>query len=82
MAQAMNLPVAGLDETAAASAFVNALKQLNIDLGIPDHLKSLNIQEQDLEGLVEGASKVTRLLDNNPRAMTRDDMHKIYAALI
>lgn len=82
MAHAMNLPVAGLDEHGAASAFVNALKQLNIDLGIPNHLKSLNIQEQDLEGLVEGASKVTRLLDNNPRAMTRDDMRKIYAALI
>jgi alcohol dehydrogenase class IV len=82
MARAMALPVGALDDHAVAAAFVQALRQLNADLGIPDNLKSLGIQASDLEGLVDGASKVTRLLDNNPRAMTRDDMRQIYAALI
>jgi len=82
MAHAMALPVDGLDDHAAAAAFVQALHQLNADLGIADNLKSLGIQATDLDGLVDGASKVTRLLDNNPRSMTRDDMRQIYAALI
>jgi alcohol dehydrogenase len=82
MARAMALHVGGLDDHAAAAAFVQALHQLNTDLGIPDNLKSLGIQAHDLDGLVDGAAKVTRLLDNNPRFMTRDDMRQIYTALI
>ena len=82
MARAMALPVQGLDDQAAAAVFVQALRDLNQDLGIPDSLKSLGITPHDLEGLVDGAAKVTRLLDNNPRAMTREDMRHIYAALI
>ena len=82
MARAMALPVGDQDDHAAAAAFVQALQQLNTDLGIPDNLKSLGIQASDLDSLVDGASKVTRLLDNNPRSMTRDDMRQIYAALI
>lgn len=82
MARAMDLPVVGLSDHDAAAAFVQALHQLNTDLNIPNNLKSLGIQTQDLDGLVEGASKVTRLLDNNPRTLTRDDMRTIYAALI
>jgi alcohol dehydrogenase class IV len=74
--------VQGLDDQAAAAVFVQALRELNRDLGIPDSLKSPGITPHDLEGLVDGAAKVTRLLDNNPRAMTREDMRHIYAALI
>ena len=82
MARAMALPVEGLSEHEAASAFVQALRDLNRDLGVPDSLRSLNIQPAELEGLVDGAAKVTRLLDNNPRPMNRDDMRALYAALI
>lgn len=82
MARAMALPVGDQDDHSAAAAFVQALQQLNTDLGIPDNLKSLGIKASDLDSLVDGASKVTRLLDNNPRSMTRDDMRQIYAALI
>ena len=82
MARAMDLPVTGLNDHAAAAAFVQALRELNKDLGISNSLKSLGITPHDLDGLVDGASKVTRLLDNNPRTMTREDMRQIYAALI
>ena len=82
MARAMGLPVDGLTDAAAADAFVQALSQLNADLGIPDTLRHVGIGEQDLDGLVDGAAKVTRLLDNNPRPMGRADMRAIYAALI
>ena len=82
MADALGLNTAGLSEAAAADAFVQALHQLNTDLNIPHSLKSFGITAADIEGLVDGASKVTRLLDNNPRPMTRDDMRQIYAALL
>ncbi len=82
MARAMGLPVDGLTDAAAADAFVQALSQLNADLGIPDTLRHVGIGEQDLDGLVDGAAKVTRLLDNNPRPMGRAEMRAIYAALI
>ncbi len=82
MARALGLPVDGLADAAAADAFVQALRQLNADLGIPGTLRHVGIGEQDLDGLVDGAAKVTRLLDNNPRPMDRADMRAIYAALI
>jgi len=82
MARAMGLAVEGLSEAAAADAFVQALRQLNTDLKIPNSLKGFGIAAADIDGLVEGASKVTRLLDNNPRAMGPEDMRAIYAALL
>jgi alcohol dehydrogenase class IV len=38
--------------------------------------------EADLEGLAEAASKVTRLLDNNPRPLAKADMREIYRKLL
>ncbi|WP_119153520.1 iron-containing alcohol dehydrogenase [Caldimonas tepidiphila] len=82
MARAMGLDVDGMDDAAAGAAFVQALRELNADLGIPSSLRELGIREEDLDGLVDGAAKVTRLLDNNPRPMSRDDMRALYAALL
>lgn len=82
MARAMGLDVAGQTDAAAGRAFVDALRQLNDDLNIPSDLKTVGVQPGDLDGLVDGAAKVTRLLDNNPRPMTRADMRAIYEELI
>ena len=82
MARAMGLDVAGLSERAAGERFIAALHQLNADLGIKSDLKAVGVTEADLDGLVDGAAKVTRLLDNNPRPMTRADMRAIYQSLI
>jgi alcohol dehydrogenase class IV len=82
MARAFGLPVAGLADHAAANAFVDALRALNADLGIPNHLRGVGIGAGDLDGLVDGAAKVTRLLDNNPRPMSRADMRSLYQALV
>jgi alcohol dehydrogenase class IV len=82
MARAMGLDVEGLDAAEAGAAFVEELKHLNADLGVPAHLRGWGIDETHLDGLVEGASKVTRLLDNNPRPMSREDMRALYAALL
>lgn len=49
---------------------------------MPANLKRWNITEADLETLVEGAVKVTRLLDNNPRPMNKDDIRAVYLKLL
>lgn len=79
---AMGLDVASLPAPQAASAVVDALFALNRDLQIPADLTRWNITEADLETLVEGAAKVTRLLDNNPRPMAKTEIRAIYAQLI
>jgi alcohol dehydrogenase class IV len=82
MAQAMGLSVAGLPEADAAQAFVLALAQLNADLGITTRLRDVGVADADLDALVDGASKVTRLLNNNPRPMGQEDMRAIYASVL
>lgn len=82
MARAMGLNVAALDDAKASQRFVDALRQLNADLGISSDLKSVGVKPEQLDALVDGAAKVTRLLDNNPRPMTRADLRAIYEQLI
>jgi alcohol dehydrogenase class IV len=82
MARAMGLPAEGLPDHAAADRMIAALYELNADLGIVSSLRDKGIGDGDLDGLVDGAAKVTRLLDNNPRTMTRADMRAIYQRLM
>jgi len=82
VAIAMGIDVAGRSAQQATTAVVDALFALNRDLSIPADLKQWNITAADLETLVDGAAKVTRLLDNNPRAMSRVDIASIYQQLV
>ena len=82
VAVAMGLDVDPADSKTATEKFIEAIFELNRDLQIPSDLKRWNITEADLETLVEGAAKVTRLLDNNPRPMDKDDIRDIYTQLI
>lgn len=82
MARAMGLAVEGLSDADAGTAFVDALRGLNADLGIAADLRGCGVTEADLDGLVDGAAKVTRLLDNNPRPMSRAEMRAIYRDLL
>lgn len=82
VAVAMGLDVDPADSRTATEKFIEAIFELNRDLQIPSDLKRWNITEADLETLVEGAAKVTRLLDNNPRPMDKDDIRAIYTQLI
>lgn len=54
------------------------LKELIIDLELPSSLKELNIPEDAIERMAEGAMKVTRLLVNNPRKIYLKDAINIY----
>ena len=82
VAIAMGIDVAGLTPQQATTAMIDGLFALNRDLSIPVDLKQWNITAADLETLVDGAASVTRLLDNNPRPMSRADIGAIYSQLI
>jgi len=82
VAAAMGLNIAGKSDADAAAAMIDALYALNRDLDIPADLKRWAITEADLDTLVEGAAKVTRLLDNNPRPMNKDDIRAVYRQLL
>ncbi|HWQ61709.1 MAG TPA: iron-containing alcohol dehydrogenase [Negativicutes bacterium] len=82
IAAAMGIDVAGLTARQAAEKMVANLFSLLKDLNIDSSLKDRGITDSELDLMVEGAAKVTRLLDNNPKPMTKDDMRAIYRKLL
>lgn len=51
-------------------------------LEIPTSLKTFNVPEEDIDGLVTAGMEVTRLLVNNKREVTPEDARKIYLEII
>lgn len=78
VALAMGENVEHLSLRDAAEQAVHALAKLSEDVGIPASLKEVGVRESDLTNLAEEASKIDRLLSNNPRKLTRDDIENIY----
>ena len=63
----------------AARAFVEALRAICRDCGVPSTLAEVGVREEDLTRLAEDAMKQTRLLVNNPREVTYADAYAIYS---
>lgn len=82
MAVAMGLPVDGLNDHDASERMIDELYALIADLEISCDLKAKGINADVLDELVESAAKVTRLLNNNPKEMTKADMKAIYQKLL
>ncbi|MDY6469617.1 MAG: iron-containing alcohol dehydrogenase, partial [Succinivibrio dextrinosolvens] len=82
MAVAMELDVNGKSKQEVADMFVKELYAFNKDLNIKCNLQEKGISENVIPELVEGASKVTRLLGNNPKSFTHEEMAEIYRKLI
>jgi alcohol dehydrogenase class IV len=70
----------GLDHHSAANRVIERLHALCRDVNIPANLRALNIPEQDLPSLAEEALGVERLLRNNPRTLSLQDILGIYQA--
>jgi alcohol dehydrogenase class IV len=82
IAVAMGLDVAGLTARLAAQKMIDNLYALNGELNISSGIAAYGVTEADLDTLVEAASQVTRLLDNNPKPLARSDMRAIYRRLL
>ncbi|MEW4327787.1 iron-containing alcohol dehydrogenase [Rossellomorea marisflavi] len=66
----------------AAEALITQIEEWTKRLNIPQNLKVFGIKEEDVEDLATAASKVTRLLNNNPKELTIADMQGIYRKLL
>ena len=73
---------AGMNQRDKASASVEAIRTLTVDLQIPNSLGQFGIKDSDIPMLAEGVMKVTRLLANNPRVLTQDDAERIYRSVL
>mgnify|MGYP001089876846 CR=1 FL=1 len=82
IAVAMKLPADGKTDEEVGQLVVDEIYQLNRDLQMPNNLGDFGITEKDLDGLVINAAGVTRLLDNNPKAMSHQDIRNIYLKLL
>lgn len=78
VAKAMGEPVEGLSLREAADRAVSAMAKLAEDVGIPSSLKDVGVPLSDIPALAEEASKIDRLLNNNPRWLTIKEIEKIY----
>lgn len=61
-----------------SEAFITYFENLLPKLGLPNKLREVNVPESDLEMLAADGMKQQRLLINNPREMTEQDILTVY----
>jgi alcohol dehydrogenase class IV len=78
IAEILGESIKGLKPLQAAALGVKAVKKLSKDIGIPQHLRDLQVPQEALEGMAIATMDVTRLLANNPKTLTLDDARSIW----
>ncbi|MCG8442513.1 MAG: iron-containing alcohol dehydrogenase, partial [Caulobacterales bacterium] len=71
-------PGAPGDEAARAHEFVALMEEVCARVGVAKRLRDFHISHNELPRLAEDAMAQTRLLVNNPRAVTYDDALRLY----
>lgn len=77
IAKAMGVYKQGMTPDEAAQAAVDAVRELAVRVGIPQHLAELGIKEEDLPHLAE-AAMADVCTPGNPRDVTYDDILALY----
>ena len=77
IAKAMGVDTTGMTDEEAAAAAVNAVKQLSLDLGIPQTLREIGIPEEALPQLAKDAFNDV-CTGGNPQPITEDDILELY----
>ncbi len=80
IAEAMGESIEGLSPREAAMIAVDAVRQLSVDVGIPQRMRDVGVPEEAIEAFVPGAMATARLMDNNPRKLTEKEVLEIYRA--
>ncbi|MGE5592602.1 MAG: iron-containing alcohol dehydrogenase [Betaproteobacteria bacterium] len=78
LAKALGEKVDGLSIRDAALCFVKGVRAIIQDVGLPRTLAEVGIGPSEIPHLVDVAARQTRLLKNNPRVLTRNDIEAIY----
>jgi alcohol dehydrogenase len=71
---------AGLAESAAAERAVFAVERVRAAIGIPERLRDLGVQREQLPGFAAKAFAIKRLMGTNPRQPTEADLLSILEA--
>ena len=82
IAVAMGIDTSSCTVRQAAEKMIENLYSMIEDMNVKCDLREKGINEEVLPELIEAAAKVTRLLDNNPKVVTKDDMREIYKKLL
>lgn len=78
IAAALGENVRSLSDAEAADKAVISMKRLCTAVNIPTGLRSFDIPETALSDMAEDASKIERLLNNNPRQLNKSEIEQIY----
>jgi alcohol dehydrogenase len=78
LAEILGQNIDNLSQREAAMRTVEAIIQLNEEVGIPASLAELEIPKEKIPEMADIALTVTRPVENNPRRPTRADVIKIY----
>lgn len=81
IAKAMDVYQTGMTNEQAAQAAVEAVKQLSIKVGIPQHLSELGIKEEDLDRLADSAIADV-CTPGNPREVSKEIILDLYKKVL
>ncbi|MCF6095738.1 iron-containing alcohol dehydrogenase [Thermovorax subterraneus] len=82
MAVAMGVAKESCTSEESARKLIEEINMLLKDLNIESPLKEKDISEEYIEEMAECALKVTRLLENNPKRLSKDDIKAIYKKIV
>lgn len=82
VARALDLATKAESDQVAAQKLIQKMEEWTAAVEIPQDLRKFGVSEEHLDALAEAASKVKRLLGNNPKELTLDDMKSIYSRLL
>jgi alcohol dehydrogenase class IV len=82
VARALDLASQADTDADAARKLIDKMEEWTAAVDIPQDLRKFGVSEAHLDALAIAASKVKRLLGNNPKALTLDDMKSIYRRLL
>jgi lactaldehyde reductase len=81
IAKAMNVYKEGMSKEEAADAACDAVRQLSIRVGIPQHLTEIGIKESDLPKLAKSAFADV-CTPGNPREVTEEIILDLYKKVL
>ena len=82
VARALDISRHDDDDETAAEALIARLAEWTEVVQIPQDLRQFGVSEAHLDALAEAASKVKRLLGNNPKPLGHGDIKAIYQCLL
>lgn len=82
VACAMGLQVGTEGGKAVSEAVNRRIFEWTLEMRIPQDLRAFGVTDDDVGELAVAASKVTRLLHNNPKPMNIDDIGAVYRKLL